>query len=85
MNGASKFIVNDYFIYMTIAISYNYNKGTELSNRLLRGRSAKKCLLVKLPHDRSFETGEIPARSAMNAHMLGLRRLRRLWIADRNR
>lgn len=49
MNGASKFIVNDYFIYMTIAISYNFNKGTELSNRLLRGRSAKKCLLVKLP------------------------------------
>jgi len=25
-NGASKFIANDYFIYMTIVIAYNFNK-----------------------------------------------------------
>ncbi len=29
-NGTSKFIAKNYFIYVTIVIAYNFDKGTEL-------------------------------------------------------
>jgi len=43
LDGASKFIAKDYFIYMTIAIAYNFDKETLLLQRveggILRGWS----------------------------------------------
>lgn len=75
MNGASKFIANDYFIYVTIVISYNFNKGTKLSACSFEAGPRRNVWLSNCPMIAASRPEKSP----------GLRRLTRLRVADRNR